>query len=95
MGADCRPITVAAGSLVTGQGGYAGAALHASGAAAAIVRIWDNASAASGVLLAVIELSASGAGSSVDHSLARPARFEKGLFVEFVSGTPEGSIRTT
>ena len=92
------PMPGASGSL-TGIGApgarYAGVALHAKSAASCIVRFWDNASAASGTIIDVIELTASGVGSFTSYALDGGGVFiANGIYVELVSGTmPEGSIR--
>jgi hypothetical protein len=86
------PAPVVAGQLVTGPGGYAGVALHVTGAAAAKVRLWDGTSAA-GTIIDSIELAASGVDSWASFVLNGAVRFATGLFVEIVSGGVEGSIR--
>lgn len=67
-----------------------------SGTTAAVVRLWDSASAASGNLVETISLSAKestsdflGGGSGSDEGVILTA----GLYVEIVSGSVEGSVR--
>jgi hypothetical protein len=97
MKAPFQSIPVVAGALpgVGMPGGqYAGLCLHAVGAAACVVRIWDGTSA-SGTLLDVVELTGSGVGSFASYVLdGEGGHVTTGIFVELVSGTlPEGSIR--
>ncbi|SDN73762.1 hypothetical protein [Allokutzneria albata] len=69
---------------------YRGITVRETAGAAAEVRVWDNASAASGVLLETVALAADG---SV--SLLHPVGIfaAAGVYVEVVSGAVEGSIR--
>lgn len=90
---DCVSIAFAAGELAPAPTKYAGLCLHSTGAAAARVRLWDNASAASGTIIADVELTASGADSWVDYTLHPSVRAVNGIFAELVSGTVEGSVR--
>lgn len=84
-------VPLAAGALATGPGQFVGISVHVATAAAAKVRLWDNASAASGTILGTYELTASGVGSFFDIMYGPGRRFENGLFLEIVSGTVEGS----
>ncbi|MEV0805736.1 hypothetical protein [Micromonospora sp. NPDC050200] len=59
-------------------------------AAAATVRIWDNPAAASGALLDVVELPANG---SAQAFYPGGIRAHRGIYVEVVAGTVEGSVR--
>lgn len=83
------PKTFAAGALVPNFGIYAGFSLRETAGAAAVVRLWDNASAASGTPIAVVNLPAS---TSKDVFFAPGVRFANGLFAEVVSGAVEGSV---
>lgn len=89
-----RPM--AAAYPVTGTGAvraaaalYCGYALRATGGAA-VVRIWDNPAAASGTLLDVVALAADASAQAM-YDTGIDAR--RGVFVEVVSGTVEGSVR--
>lgn len=84
-----RANPLAAGSVFVGVGTYAGATMRETGTAAAVVRLWDNASAASGTLIAVFGCGLSGA---VVHNTPITVAFMKGIFVEVVSGVVEGAI---
>lgn len=79
--------------IVTGSPGfYAGFTVReTSGSAAAVIRIWDNASAASGTILDVISLTS---GQSISDYLPNGGvRAYNGIYVEKVSGAFEGSVR--
>lgn len=69
---------------------YRGVTVRETAGAAAVVRIYDNASAASGTLLETIGLAA-GACYSVVHPSGVWA--EAGIYVDVVSGAIEGSVR--
>ena len=84
------PAALAAGALATGPGEFLGIAVHATGTNPKI-RLWDNASAASGTLLGTYELTTSGVGSFFDVMYSPGRQFAKGLFLEIVTGTVEGS----
>lgn len=88
MHSSAQAKTFAAGSLAGGAGFYAGFSLRETAGAAAVVRLWDNTSAA-GKLIATIALPAS---SSKDFSVPAGVAFATGLFAEIVSGTVEGSV---
>lgn len=60
-----------------------------TGAATALIRIWDNATAASGLLLDVIALVANESARE-NYDTAKTAT--AGIFVEIVSGAVAGSI---
>jgi hypothetical protein len=81
-------------SIVTGQGKIAGWSIWESAGtpAAAQVRLWDNASAASGTILGGAKLIASGsdAGPNMDEGI----RFNAGVYMEVVAGSVEGVIYT-
>ena len=73
---------------------YGGLVIHATGAAPARVRIWDNTSA-SGTLLDVADLTGSGFGSFASHSVGDDGcgvLVCKGIYIEIVTGTAEGSV---
>lgn len=68
---------------------YRGISVLETAAAPALLRIWDNASAASGLVLDEVALSASqSAREAYDGFFAA-----QGIFVQIVSGTVVGSIR--
>ena len=95
MGASLRAVklpasTGALGSVAAPGGTFGGFTVHATGAAAAIVRFWDNTSAA-GTLLAVVELTSSGVGSWA-LIVIDPVFVTTGIWVEYVTGTVEGSV---
>lgn len=69
---------------------YAGFTLRETAGAAAVVRIYDNASAASGTLLDTIGLAAN---ESARELYLKPVHAANGIFVDIVSGAVEGSIR--
>lgn len=87
------PLVAGATQIVAaaGPGMYKGIVVRETSAAALVLRIWDNASAASGTLLDIISVAANGVVSSwpVD-----ALWFSNGVFIERVSGTNfEGSVR--
>ena len=67
------------------------------GVAVAKVRVWDNASAASGVLLETIGLPAGGSASFqyAAEDASGGLRAANGVYVEVVSGAVEGSVRVS
>lgn len=74
-----------------GSGRYMGVALRETAGAAAVVRIYDNASAASGTLLDAIDLAAN---ASADPWYGPGGIwFANGVYVKIVSGAVEGSVR--
>jgi hypothetical protein len=89
--AGARPTPFAAGALVPNFGIYLGYSLReTSGTAPVVVRLWNNASAASGTLIAAIQIPTSG---SKDVSLHDGGLFfDKGCWIEIVSGAAEGSV---
>lgn len=89
MGAPARRLPLAAGAAITGRGAYRGFTIRETAAAAATVRLFDNASAASGGLLATISLASGGSREIIDGD---GVWFDNGVFVEIVAGTVEGSI---
>ena len=88
------PVALVAGAtqvVATGTGVYCGLVCHDL-AAGCVLRVWDNASAASGTLLDVIVLTAGARTESFTSIL--PLRYTFGVFIERVSGTTyEGSVR--
>lgn len=83
------PLSGASEALRAEPGIYCGATIReTTGSAAAVVRIYDNASAASGPLLETVGL-AQGESVSVHHA---GVWAESGLYVEVVSGDVEGSV---
>lgn len=78
--------------VVLGSPGYyVGFTIRETAGAAAVVRIWDNASAASGTLLDTIALAANQ--SIADALPGGGLRALNGIYVEKVSGAFEGSVR--
>lgn len=74
----------------TGRGTYGGYTIRETAGATAVVRIWDNTSA-SGTLLETFALAANGSAAQ-EYNWGVAA--QTGIYVEIVSGTVEGSIRT-
>lgn len=82
------------GSLVTGKLVYRGFSLReTSGSASALVRLFDNASAASGTILDEISLTANQSArenyDSDDYQIVATS----GIYYQLVSGAVTGSIR--
>lgn len=76
--------------ITTGISGYRGFAIRETVGAAAVVQVFDNASANSGTLLDTIALAANGSASQLYSDGVRAAA---GIRVHIVSGTVEGSVR--
>jgi hypothetical protein len=72
------------------HGLYRGICLRETASATAAVRVYDNASAASGTLLDVVALAANGSASLMHEPGIQVAN---GIYVDIVSGTVEGSVR--
>lgn len=73
-----------------GPSTYLGIKVRETSAGACVLRIWDNASAASGKLLDIVVLASGGYVSQV---LPIGIHVENGIFIERVSGTNyEGSV---
>lgn len=83
--AQAKPI--AAGSLLTGQGKLAGYSFRETAGAAASVKLFDNAAAGSGTLLATIGFTANQSKEISQLDLW----FQAGVFA-VVTGTVEGSV---
>lgn len=84
-------LTGANQAVLAGPGTYRGVCVRETAAAPAVLRIYDNATAASGTLLDVVALAANGSAS-----LFYPGgglRASNGVYVQIVSGTVEGSVR--
>lgn len=91
MSAAVTPIAVSGDTAVhTTHGFYAGFCLRETASSTAVVRIYDNASAASGTIIDVISLAA---GESARELYPRAVRVSNGIYVKVVSGTVEGSVR--
>ncbi len=86
---DSKPYV--AGALVATPTTFCGYSIRETAGAAAVVRIWDNASAASGTLLATVGFPAASA-SQTKYFGAEGVRAENGIFLETVSGAVEGAI---
>jgi hypothetical protein len=85
-----RSKTLTAGVLSPNMGVYRGFTIRETLGAVATVRLWDNAIAASGTLVATIALTA-----NASQTVALPDTgvwFANGLFAEIVAGTVEGSV---
>lgn len=89
MGSPAVTTPLVAGAIRTTHTTYAGFTVRETAGAAATVRIFDNAGAASGTLLETIELTA----DASDHAhYPGGIRAANGVFVE-ITGTVEGSLR--
>lgn len=73
-----------------GTAAYCGGVAFDTGAA--VVKVWDSATASSvgALLLDVFDVAANVA---VNHDLGRGVYARLGIYVEVVSGSPEGSVR--
>lgn len=80
----------AAGALSATSVTFCGYSLRETAGSAAVVRVWDNASAASGTLLATIGLAASA--SETKYFGEEGIRAENGVFLQTVSGAVEGCV---
>lgn len=92
MGATPRAIalTGASQAVCTSQGIYAGFTIRETGGSTAVVRLWDNPSAASGTVLEEISLAS---GESARECYPAGIRAALGVYVQVVSGAVAGSIR--
>ncbi|MDO8391057.1 MAG: hypothetical protein Q7V57_11255 [Actinomycetota bacterium] len=88
MGARSAPVALAAGALVTSVGALAGVSFRETAGAAATVKLYDNASAASGKLLGTFGLAALG---SIDTEYVNGRQITNGVYA-VITGTVEGSI---
>lgn len=77
------------GQVLATPGTFKGVSVRETAGATAAVRIYDNANAAAGVLLAAISLPANGS-----HSISIPdgVRVANGIYWSVVSGAVEGSV---
>jgi hypothetical protein len=81
----------APGALIPSAGAYAGHTLReTTGTAPAVIRLWDNASAASGTLIATIALPTSTSSTVSIHGDG--VWFASGMYAEIVTGACEGSV---
>lgn len=85
------PLTGANQAASTAQAVYVGFTIRETAGAVAVVRIWDNASAASGTVLEEIALVAN---ESRSECYARGVWAVNGIYVQVVSGTVVGTLRT-
>lgn len=87
-----KALTGGASQVVTAvRGRYKGITVRETAGAALTLRLWDNPSAASGSLVHVVTVPASG--SVTVHFADLGIVFENGLYVERVAGTTyEGSV---
>ena len=69
---------------------YYGFSIRETVGAAAVIRIYNNASANSGTLLDTISLAAN---ESAREDYAMGLQAENGIYIDIVSGTVEGSVR--
>lgn len=67
---------------------FAGWTVRDTGGTGAVVRFWDNATAASGTPLGTVALAAN---ASDTHELTHAVEVQNGVYVEYVSGSVEGS----
>ncbi len=89
MGAPSSSYNLAtSGVKFTGPCVYRGGVAFSTGAA--VVKVWDSSTGANGRLLDVYDVTANVA---VSRDIAGGVRAANGLYVEVVSGTPEGSVR--
>lgn len=87
------PLVVGASQIVRAAGPvvYLGYSIRETAGSAAVFRLWDNGSAASGTIVDMISLAANDA-KAVMHPFG--IWLVNGLFIERVSGTTyEGSVR--
>jgi hypothetical protein len=77
-------------AVVAGKAVYQGFTIRETAGAAAVVRIFDNASAASGPILEEISLAANA--SAAEHYPGGIEAFA-GIYVDVVSGAVSGSVR--
>lgn len=90
--ASSYPLSGASQALVTAPGRYVGFSIReTTGAATAVVRLWDNASAASGTSLEEISLAAGE--SAREYYGDGGIRTTFGVYVQIVSGAIVGSVR--
>lgn len=98
----CLNLPAASGAVVGAPTGktcpatFAGLTVYNSGANPVSVEIYDNASAATGTLLAAADLTAKGTNGSWAHiDLADGVLFMNGLFANYIGTTPapKGSVR--
>ncbi|MEA2703549.1 MAG: hypothetical protein QOD63_1494 [Actinomycetota bacterium] len=89
--ASALPISGVSQALLAFAGVYRGWALRETAGAVATVRLYDNATAASGTLLDTIELGANESGS--EWLAGGGLRFANGIYVSIVAGAVEGSVR--
>jgi len=90
------PVTVSAVVRSTAAT-YYGLSIRDTASAGAVIRIWDNASAASGTLLETVKVAASSS-FNIQYNVEDAAggiRAVNGIYFELVSGTIEGSIRVS
>lgn len=87
----CGNITGSSGVFRDKPGQLGGYSLRETAGATAVVRIYDNNSAASGVILATIGLAAN---ASLDKEYKWGKRALNGLYVQVVSGAVEGCLLT-
>ncbi len=76
------------GAKRTGSCVYRGGIAYSAGAA--VVKVWDSSSGATGRLLDVYDVAA---GAAVFRDITAGVQAYNGLYVEVVSGVPEGSVR--
>ena len=78
--------------VATGPGVYCGIVARETAGIACVLRVWDNASAASGTLLDVVVMTANS--GPITFTSILPCRYTNGVFIERVSGTTyEGCVR--
>lgn len=92
-------ISIAAGSQTIHDtpATYYGLTVRNTGVASGVIRIWDNVSAASGLLLETVTVPASNS-FNIQYNVEDQTggiRASNGIYYELVSGTFEGSIRVS
>lgn len=87
----------ASGAIRTTAGTYYGLSVRDTASSGAVIRVWDNASAASGTLLETVKVAASSS-FNIQYNVEDNSggiRAVNGIYFELVSGTIEGSIRVS
>jgi hypothetical protein len=76
-------------AVLASAGAYRGICLRETAGATAVVRVYDNASAASGTVIAAFSLAANASADVVHDGIW----VVNGVYVDVVSGAVEGSVR--
>lgn len=91
MAGSAAPFSGSDGAVVARRAVYLGFSLRETAGTTATLRVYDNASAASGTLLDTIQLSANE--SAREYYGPEGIGAVNGIYVDVVSGTVEGSLR--